>query len=439
MKGIRKNREGAASFYIVAFSTLVLVVIAASFAMSVIAEVARTSNDELSQSAYDSAMAGVEDAKLAYSNYQRCLKKGATATAPNGDTTITCNEIVWWMEHPDCYMVGHILGRIPEKEEKEVSLSDMVGASSRSNTNQAYTCVKISTSLSDYRSTITSSTQVKIVKASFSGGITAANIKGIKFSWYSNRPDVSNNYTSSVSGRVAFRSPLEVTSPIPSVVELQIVQTGGTFNISDFDISNGDKTNRATAFLVPTSNSTLAATTNDYQVGTYASNKNTISASSLAKTNDHTTANKPFSVYCPNNATSEFACSVELNLPSPVSGTRNNETFMILVALPYGQPDTDFAVEFICSDASSCPATTNSGVATVSGQATVKDAQVSIDSTGRANDLYRRVETRMESDSSSFPFPYYAVQALGSGSGNNAPVFKNLSTTYENRYGGLYR
>ena len=67
-----KFKNGAASFYIVAISTLILVIIAASFAAVIISEVARSSNDDLAQSAYDSALAGVEDAKLAYYNYQNC-------------------------------------------------------------------------------------------------------------------------------------------------------------------------------------------------------------------------------------------------------------------------------------------------------------------------------------------------------------------------------
>ena len=59
----KKTKKGAASFYVVAFSTLILMIIATSFAAIIISEVTRTSNDDLAQSAYDSAMAGVEDAK----------------------------------------------------------------------------------------------------------------------------------------------------------------------------------------------------------------------------------------------------------------------------------------------------------------------------------------------------------------------------------------
>ena len=78
-KAKMKSKKGAASFYIVAFSTLVLIIIATSFAAIIISEVTRTANDDLSQSAYDSAMAGVEDAKIAFYNYQNCKAQGDEA------------------------------------------------------------------------------------------------------------------------------------------------------------------------------------------------------------------------------------------------------------------------------------------------------------------------------------------------------------------------
>lgn len=74
MKKLRNQfKKGAASFYIVAFSTLILLIVATSFATIIISELNRTLNEDLSQSAYDSAMAGVEDAKLAYYSYQNCV------------------------------------------------------------------------------------------------------------------------------------------------------------------------------------------------------------------------------------------------------------------------------------------------------------------------------------------------------------------------------
>ena len=106
-----KFKKGAASFYIVAFATLILMIIAVSFASIIISEMNRTSKDDLAQSAYDSALAGVEDAKLAFSNYKKCIANGATAKEPVSDAPLDCSAIVWYMEHPDCGMVGKILGR----------------------------------------------------------------------------------------------------------------------------------------------------------------------------------------------------------------------------------------------------------------------------------------------------------------------------------------
>ena len=84
-KIVMRFREGAASFYVVAFATLVFVIIAVSFAAVVVAEMVRTSNADLSQSAYDSALAGIEDAKLAFYNYQMCKEQGNFAIEPTGD------------------------------------------------------------------------------------------------------------------------------------------------------------------------------------------------------------------------------------------------------------------------------------------------------------------------------------------------------------------
>ena len=89
-------KKGAASFYVVAIATLILVIIATSFAAIIISEVSRTSNEDLSQSAYDSALAGIEDSELAFYNYQACKEQGysASATKPTGTGPLTCSEIM---------------------------------------------------------------------------------------------------------------------------------------------------------------------------------------------------------------------------------------------------------------------------------------------------------------------------------------------------------
>ena len=66
------TKKGAASLYVVIFATILFGVITLSFIRIILSESNQSSNDDLSQSAYDSALAGVEDAKIAVNRYYQC-------------------------------------------------------------------------------------------------------------------------------------------------------------------------------------------------------------------------------------------------------------------------------------------------------------------------------------------------------------------------------
>ncbi|MBR0480139.1 hypothetical protein IJJ49_02685 [Candidatus Saccharibacteria bacterium] len=437
---MRKSRtrfkKGAASFYIVALSTLILVIIAVSFASVIISEVSRSSNDDLSQSAYDSALAGVEDAKLAFYNYQSCLEKGATATAPDGNGTISCGEIIYWMEHSDgsevynnpCDMVAHILGRIGELEASEVVVEE--SSSAGNNMLQAYTCAEIKTSLTDYRGSLTSGNPTRVVQAKLDG-VAAKSIKKVKVSWYSDSTGPVTNYTNfnSSTKKVTFPSLASTQASTPPTIAVQLIQTADTFNFGDFDQVSGTATDRATVYLVPTNSASSAQSSNkpDNYIGVYNGSANVLTAAQIAKTNDRTVKNLPYVVYCNNE--SDFLCSVTMELPEPIGGTRNDETFMFMLSIPYGQPDTDFSLEFYCADGTVCGTAAAVAETGSSSQARVKGIQINIDSTGRANDLFRRVETRMDTSDIYFPYPIYAVELLGDDS--DSLLKKSLTVTKE--------
>ena len=190
-KGYR-FKKGAASFYMVAFSTLILLVVATSFAAIIISEVTRTANDDLAQSAYDSALAGVEDAKLAFYSYQKCLEQGATETEiDDNKNEVTCGEIIHYMNNPDCDMVANILGRYGNNPGSgEVMIEESVG--SGNNMSQAYTCVKIDNKLSDYRTTLSSANQMKAVKVKFAD-VSAKDISSVKVSWFTNQDNTTSD------------------------------------------------------------------------------------------------------------------------------------------------------------------------------------------------------------------------------------------------------
>ena len=179
-----KNKEGAASFYVVAFSTLILLIIAASFTALVIAQITRNSNDDLSRSAYDSAMAGVEDAKLAFYNYQNCIAQGYVAVTPGDDSSLTCGEIIWLMENgskenPDnpsanCDVVARILGRTVGEDGVQIKEGSV-----QNNMQQSYTCTKVITSLSDYRATLSAENALKVIQVRFD-----ENVEVLLWNWY---------------------------------------------------------------------------------------------------------------------------------------------------------------------------------------------------------------------------------------------------------------
>ena len=395
-------KKGAASFYIVAFSTLILVIIAISFAAIMISEMSRTSNDDLSQSAYDSALAGVEDAILAFSNYQKCL--GSAPVAPNGDGNISCGEIVYWVQEGECDMVAHILGRIGELETGAVEIQESNIASN--NMSQSYTCVKLETVLSDYRSSLSSEQPSKVVRVRRTDGGAASEIKKIRLSWYS---DVTNSrfrfshYLSSSGGKIVFPSAV-VNLALPPAIGITLVQTAKNFSFSDFDMTIDNTTDRGTVFLVPSGAADASKNKNGSNyIGSYNADTgiNMISGTEgFLKSNDKVKDNRPFMVYCPEYSGNEFACSVTIDIPDPVGGERNDDTFAFVVLLLYGKPSTDFSIEFFCADGSECAPRNIINDDAIDpakkSQAYLEGSQVRIDSTGRANDLFRRVESRLE-------------------------------------------
>lgn len=428
-KNFNKAKKGVASFYIVAFSTLILVIVATSFAMVVISEMTKSSNDDLSQSAYDSAMSGLADARMAYTSYARCAEQKIAGARPSGSgTDVTCSDIVWWVEHPDCYMVGHILGKIPKNVDTEVNIGDTIGSNGTA-LNQAYTCATINPKVTDILTTLDSNHNIQVISGSVAGG--ANNVKKIRIKWFSVRDDIRlqfSNYNSSLK-KVVFPAINGNAVATPPTLELRIVQTGQNFTMAQFDQTQSGRTNRATLYLVPMSSSqtaTSGSSKNYIYVGR-TSVTSPITAAQVVKTNDRTQTNKPFLITCDNEtSTKEFYCEAVIDLPGVIGGgARNDETFTLAVSLPYQQPDTDVSIEFLCTNDTCGSVNWTSGDGNA---AVIKNSQIEIDVTGRANDLYRRIMTRLETSDETFSsgYPSYALQILGSSGAS-----KTITTTEE--------
>ena len=424
-------KSGAASFYIVAISTLILVILAASFATAIISEIVRSSNDDLAQSAYDSAMAGVEEARLAYDNYRNCINMhpdlATTSTSLDSSTdAVTCQDIVYWVQHPSCDMVAHILGRIgktgntkKQDEIGEISLEQTSTGRTNSELDQAYTCVEIYTDPQNIYGTLNIANPYKIVKLKTE---VASTVDTITLRWHMNEGNLDFAYTNIANNKIAFQPIGKADIPTPATIAFQIIQTP---NIGfTFDQLNGKSTSSVsdhmTMFFVPTGDKNLAksstpVTNTSTYVGLYNESTgvdglNFLSDTQIASTNNHE-KNYPYLVYCDSNKLDDFACSVEIELPKPVGGNnRANETFSFIVSLPYGGPATTFSVDFTCNG-QACVFTNeyeNDGSTTA-----IDTTQVVIDSTGRANDMYKRVEVRLDTEVSAIlnGYPFYAIQA----------------------------
>lgn len=435
---MRKIKKGAASFYIVTITTILLMVLVVSFAAVISSEMERTTNDDLSQSAYDSALAGVEDAKIAYSLYEKCKMIPESG----------CNAIKDWVENDskkvDCNMVAGILKKDTSGGGVMIEeINSSKGGGVPNNMQQYYTCAKMETELGDYRATLSSSVQTKVIKASFADGVTADMIDKMKIKWYSGE---KNTYSMGGIGKSAgnfignkVRFPLigSQRAATPPTISVAMVQTSRYFYYRDFEASTADnRTDRAMVYLVPTSNSKDGGETGNY-ASAWNGTQNVISAAQMAATNNKQTENLPYTVKC-GVGDAEFACSTLINLPEPVNnltdstnGVRNNDTFLVVVALPYGMPETDFSLEFLCKNGNTTCMNISGAEGMEGGQVKLSGVQVEIDSTGRANDIYRRVITRLESSAdSSFLSIMGPLELYGSTNGTNEKALeKNITVT----------
>jgi len=367
----RQRESGAVSLFLVIFAMLLIVVVTLSFVRTMVADQAQSSLADLSQSAYDSSLAGTEDAKRALIYYRTVCSNGTAsdcATAKAALDSSVCNK-----------GLTTILPDIQTNE--EVKIQKTQSSTDANGYDQAYTCVKIALNTPDYLGTIDANTSKLIpLKAT-------ADINSVTVQWYmpSDLGSTTTNVNLVSDSAAAKPLYLQTNWPAnrPSLLRAQLMQFGADFKLSDFDTSNTVNSNTNTVFLYPTGTTGTARTVND-TIG--------IAQQDIRKT----ATGAPQPVRCSGKlSTGGYACSVTLTLPQAIGQSDDARTAYLRLTPMYNA--THFRV-------------TLNGV---TGALDFNGVQPSIDSTGRASTQYRRVETRVDLTSTNFAFPEAAIDLTG--------------------------
>lgn len=366
------KQYGAVSLFVVIFAMLLLSVVTVSFLRIMMTDQRQASDVDLSQSAYDSALAGVEDGKRAILRYQE-----ACANDPG-----QCDTYATQLSTDECNTAVRIGGVVPGGT-GEVLVQQSQSGTDRS-LNQAYTCVTMDLNTDDYTGTIPE------------GGSKFIPLKGVssfgqvQISWFSQEDLTTPTASVSVPAKNAgtpLSLPTKAAWPAnrPSILRAQLLQYGDQFTLNDFDyITSSSQANAMTLFLYPTSNGSVS----DGFLGRDVRRGET---SPNPAADDQ--SGSPLPIRCTTSTLTSggYACNATLSLPQPI----NNGARTAYLRLTSFYKGTNFKVQL------------RTGVWNTLVQ--FKGVQPLIDSTGRANDLFRRVQSRVELTDTTFPYPEAAV------------------------------
>lgn len=379
MRNTNKQR-GAVSLFVVIFAALLITVVTVSFIRIMIQDQEQSTANDLSQSAYDSAQAGVEDGKRALLLLQSIcspdpFSSACTTAEPKYTSTSTCNDAVGQLS--DVLSNATMNG----SDISEVKVQTTKGDE---NLNQAYTCVKIITNTSDVEGYLATDASTLIPL-----NVGTLKFNKIQIQWFTSKNLLDPNNAAAIVPTNSL-TPLPMKTNWPAnqapVIRAQLIEFGSTFNLNDVhnDKDTGNGWNN-TLFLYPSNITSVPSI-----VGFKANSHPTTALAGTPGT--------PSNVICNDLTNAEdYSCSATLQLQKPIDDGNylaylNLESIYkpsnYIVTLWNDPPDSTKPVPF-------------------------NNVQPEIDSTGRANDLFRRVVVRVEYSNISFPFPQGEINVTG--------------------------
>lgn len=222
---INRSRAGFASILLVVFSTLTVTVVVIGFVTLMIRNQQDAAVAERSQTAYDAALAGVEDAK-------RALVKAQDDTAVDD-----------LLSSGNCDSVNRALyGR-----SGEVSINQTEGAAAE---GSSYTCVTVDRSLPQVTGTLGADDFVTVIPLK-----TATPFSKVRITWGRTIDQYGNGPTPSFAGplnNLQFPSQDTWDDGTPALLRAQIVKYGSAYQMSNFDDhTSASATGTMTRFLYP--------------------------------------------------------------------------------------------------------------------------------------------------------------------------------------------
>ncbi len=354
----KSRSRGAVSIFVVLFTALLVTIVTASFIKIMLSNQEQATNNDLSQSAHDSAMAGVEDAKRALVKLRQCEASGDAACV---------GEIKNALNSDSCESLGQDGGakvtRFNTEGEAQVGNERL---------NQAYTCVKVTLDTTSVEDDLSADDDVQVIPLR---GVS--DFVAVKVSWFriDDMPSTGATPTFDVEyDKLTAASAWPNTQP--ALMRTQLIQfKKGDILLSRFDEESNP--HAKTKFLYPST-----AGLSDWDFATdfrLADGSRNLPASTQCAANFNTT---------------DYLCSATIALPAIDS----REAYLELMSL-YNK--AHFKLELISS----------------SGTVVKFDGvQPVVDSTGRASDLFRRVKARVSvtDNGSKLQFPNAALNVRGS-------------------------
>ncbi|HYG84260.1 MAG TPA: hypothetical protein VD907_05285 [Verrucomicrobiae bacterium] len=353
MKKTTGKQSGAVSLFLVIFFALLLSVITLGFVRITTEEQQQAVTNDLSQSAFDSAEAGVEDAKRALIQYRRSCERDPTGAE--------CNKYKNAFRADRCdTLAGPLAADLGLELDDEGAVSVQSSAQD-ADLNQAYTCVKIRLNTKDYTRKLEANTSDLVPI----DGV--ANFNAVTIDWFVAKDAglATGTPFEIPATNEGFPAAEQWGNATPPVMRVQLIQ----FKKAGFtqkDLEDGS----STLFLYPVQSG--GAADNQVPFTRYA----------------RKSPNEPINITCTTES-SGYACSAKLLLTGSLAMTNDKSAFLRITPLYKG---ATFQLKL------------NDGNVDFDG------VQPLVDSTGRANDVFRRVESRIRFDEATGNYPESALE-----------------------------